>query len=136
MATISINNIASAIYESSVNKKGEADLDNISKKAIDLIKRKNLMSRSKEILLKLEKIVDKNEEVVRAKVSSRINLDKKIIDEIEDFIKKRYKAQNTVLEFKIDSKLLGGIKLEVEDEVIDMTLKNKIKKLQNFLIKN
>jgi len=136
MATISINNIASAIYESSVNKKGEADLDNISKKAIDLIKRKNLMSRSKEILLKLEKIVDKNEEVVRAKVSSRINLDKKMIDEIEDFIKKRYKAQNTVLEFKIDSKLLGGIKLEVEDEVIDMTLKNKIKKLQNFLIKN
>ncbi len=133
MATISINNIARAIYESSLGKDG-AELDVVTKKAIDLISKKHLMSKSKEILTELEKIVDKHEEVIRAKISSKIKLNKKITDEIDDFIKKRYKAKNTVLEFIIDEKLLGGIKIEVGDEIIDTTLKNKIKKLQNYLI--
>jgi F-type H+-transporting ATPase subunit delta len=133
MATISINNIARAIYESSHGKDG-AELDIVTKKSVDLISKKHLMSRSKEIIIELEKIVDKVEEVVSAKISSKIKLDKKITDEIEDFIKKRYKAKNTVLEFIIDEKLLGGIKIEVGDEIIDTTLKNKITKLQNYLI--
>jgi len=135
MATISINNIARAIYESSIGKDG-AELDVVTKKAIDLISKKHLMSRSKEILIELEKIVDKKEEVVRAKISSKTKLDKKITDEIEDFIKKKYKAKNTVLEFTVDQKLLGGIKIEIGDEIIDTTLKNKITKLQNYLITN
>lgn len=135
MATISVNNLARAIYESSKDKDAK-DLDIVSKKIIDLILKKHLMSRSKEILVKLEKLVDKNEEIIRVRVSSRAKLEKEIINEIEDFIKKRYKAQNTVLEFKIDPKLLGGIKLEVEDEVIDMTLKNKVNRLKEFLIRN
>lgn len=133
MATISINNIARAIYESSHEKRGE-ELDIVTKKAVDLISKKHLMSRSKEILIELEKIIDRKEEVVRAKISSKTKLDKKIIDEIEDFVKKRYKAKNTVLEFIVNEKLLGGIKIEVGDEVIDTTLKNKITKLQNYLI--
>jgi F-type H+-transporting ATPase subunit delta len=135
MATISINNIARAIYESSHGKDG-VELDVVTKKAVDLISKKHLMSRSKEIISELEKIVDKKEEVVRAKISSKIKLDKKITDEIEEFIKKRYQAKNTVLKFMVDEKLLGGIKIEVGDEIIDTTLKNKIKKLQNYLIIN
>lgn len=133
MATISINNLARAIYESSQGKDG-IELDAITKNVVNLISKKHLMSKSKEILTQLEKIVDKKNEVIRAKISSRKKVDKKITDEIEDFIKKKYKAQNTVLEFEIDEKLLGGIKIEVGDEIIDTTLKNKIKKLENYLI--
>jgi F-type H+-transporting ATPase subunit delta len=133
MATISINNLARAIYESSEKKDG-MELDIVMKKAVSLISKKHLMSKSKEILTQLEKIIDKDEEVVRAKISSRIKIDKKVTDEIDDFIRKRYKAKHTVLEFVVDEKLLGGIKIEVGDEIIDMTLKNKIKKLQDYLI--
>jgi len=133
MATISIKNLARAIYESSHGKDG-VELATITKRAVNLISKKHLLSKSKEILARLEKIVDKSDEVVRAKISSRIKIDKKIIDEIEDFIKKKYKAKNTVLEFEVDEKLLGGIKIESGDEIIDTTLKNKIKKLQNYLI--
>lgn len=133
MATISINNLARAIYESSKGKDG-AELDVVVKNTIDLISKKHLMSKSKEILTSLEKIIDKNEEVARAKISSRIKLEKKIVDEIEDFIRKKYKAKKIVLEFEIDEKLLGGIKIEVGDEIIDTTLKNKIKKLENYLV--
>jgi F-type H+-transporting ATPase subunit delta len=133
MATISINNLARAIYESSDEKDG-AHLDTVTRNAVLLIKEKHMMGKSNEILSVLTKIIDRNEEVVRAKISSKTKMEKKFIDEIEEYIKKRYKAKNTILEFKVDESLLGGIKIEVGDEVIDMTLKNKIHKLKNYLI--
>jgi len=135
MATISIKNVAQAIYESSYKKEGK-ELTAITEKIVDLISKKHLIGKSKDILIQLEKIIDKKEGIVRAKISSRTQIDKKVIDEIEDFIKKKYKANNTILEFEVDEKLLGGIKIQIGDEIIDTTLKNKIKKLQNYLIKN
>lgn len=135
MSKTSINNLARAIYESSLDK-DDKQLDVLVKDIVKLLSQKRLLGKSKELLLKLEKIVDKNEEVVRAKISTRNEADKKQTDEIEELIKKRYKAKNAVLEFKTDKKLLGGIKIEVGDEIIDMTLKNKIHKLENYLIKN
>lgn len=133
MATISINNIARAIYESSHDKEGK-ELDVVTKKAVNLISQKHLLSKSKEIINQLEKIIDKSEDIVRAKVCTKEKVDKKIIDEIEDYIKKRYKVKNAILEFEVDQKLLGGIRIEVGDEIIDTTLKHKIKKLENYLI--
>lgn len=133
MATISINNIARAIYESSRDKEGK-ELDVVTKKAVNLISKKHLLSKSKEIINQLEKIIDKSEDIVRAKVCTKEKADKKIIDEIEDYIKKRYKVKNVILEFEVDPKLLGGIRIEVGDEIIDTTLKHKIKKLENYLI--
>ena len=133
MATISINNIARAIYESSLEKSG-GDIDVVVKNAVSLISKKHLMGKSKEIIAQIEKIMDKNEGLVRASISSKVKLTKKETDEIEEFIKKRYKAKNTITEWKIDEKLLGGIKIEVGDEIIDTTLKNKIRKLENYLI--
>jgi len=133
MATISTKNVARAIYESSQGKDG-VELDAITKKIVDMISKKHLLSKSEEILNQLEKIIDEKEEVVRAKISSRTKIDKKIVDEIEEFIKKKYKIKKAVLEFEIDEKLLGGIKIQIGDEIIDTTLKNKIKKLQNYLI--
>jgi len=135
MATISIKNLASSIYESSLGK-SEDQLNAVVENAVSLISKKHLMSKSKEILIELEKILDKNEEVIRAQISSRSKINQKTIDEIEDFIKKRYKVKNIVLEFIVDEKLLGGIKIKVGDEIIDGTLKNKIKKLENHLIIN
>ena len=133
MVTITINNIARAIYESSQGKTGD-ELDVVMKNAVDLISKKHLLSKSNEILNQLQKIADKNEGVVRAKISSKMKIEPKMISEIDEFIKKRYKVTKTVLEFEVDEKLLGGIKVEIGDEIIDTTLKNKIKQLKNYLI--
>ncbi|MFA6515413.1 MAG: F0F1 ATP synthase subunit delta [Candidatus Paceibacterota bacterium] len=135
MATISINNLARAIYESSSGKEG-ADLDLIVKNTVKLLSEKHMIGKSKELLDRLEKLVDKGDDLVRAKISSKTKLEKKTIEEIEEFIKKRYKIKNSVLVFETDEKLIGGIKIEVGDEIIDMTLQNKIHKLKNYLITN
>ncbi len=135
MASISVKNLAQAIYESSLDKEGK-DLDIVLKKSISLIKNKNLMSKKNEILKKLEDIINKENGIIQIKVSSREKLKENIEKEIEDFIKHKYKASKVVTEKKENSKLLGGIKIEIGDDIIDTTLSNKIHQLQDYLIKN
>ena len=135
MSKISIKNLAQAIYESSQGKEG-VDLDDVIKSSVTFIRDKNLLSKSKDILEALEGIIDKENGVVKARVSAGHKLGNELEKEIEGIIKRKYKADKVIIEEKENPKLLGGIKIEVGDEVIDTTLSNKINQLQNYLIKN
>ena len=48
--------------------------------------------------------------------------------ELTSFLRERYKAKEIVFTETINEKLLGGIRVEINDEIIDLTVKNKIKK--------
>lgn len=135
MASNSIKNIAMAIYESSRDKTG-SDLDSAILKSATWIKDKNLIGKKEEILKSLESIINKENSIVKAKVKSGKKLDESSQREIEDFIKKKYKAKEVILELKEDKNLLGGIKLEVGNDIIDTTLSNKIHQLKTYLITN
>ena len=100
------------------------------------LKNKNLLGRKEEILKALEKIINKEEGIVKAKVTTKSHLEKELEKGIEEFIKDKYKAKEVILELKIDEGVLGGIKIEIGDEIIDTTLSNKIHQLQNYLITN
>jgi F-type H+-transporting ATPase subunit delta len=135
MAVISINNLARAIYDSSKDKIGR-ELDALMENATYFIAEKRLLGKSNLILDKLENIIDNDKGIVRARISTRSKIDKKVADEIEELLKKRYEAKEIILTHLEDKKLLGGIKIEVEDEIIDMTLSNKIRQLQTYLNAN
>jgi len=135
MATTSIKNLAQAIYESSLNKEG-SELDATIDKCAIYLKNKNLLGKKEEILKALEKIINKENGIIKAKVTTEIKLKTEVGKEIEEFIKKKYKAKEIILEEKVEPKLLGGIKIEIGDEIIDATLTNKIKQLQDYLITN
>lgn len=135
MATISIKNIAQAIYESSRDK-NEHDLNILMQDVVSLINKKRLLTKTDKILKALEKIIDEDKGVTKANISSSAKISENDKKEIEEFIKKKYKSKEVELFFKEDEKLLGGIKLEIGDEILDMTLSNKVQKLQNYLIEN
>ena len=135
MATISIKNIASAIYQSSKGK-GDSDLNILMKNAVNLINKKRMLYKSDKILSALEKIIDDDEGITRAKITSHSKINNKMTDEIEEFIRKKYKAKEVKLEIKENPKLLGGMKIEIKDEILDATLSNKVHKLQTYLIEN
>ena len=135
MASISLKNLAYAIYDSSLDKEGK-ELDSILEKSVVFLQNKNLLGKKKEILEELEKIINKNNGIVKAKISSSEKLKDEGQKEIEDFIKKKYKANEVIIEQEVDPKLLGGIKIEIGDDIIDTTLSSKIHQLKNYLIKN
>ena len=135
MASISIKNLARAIYESSYGKEGN-DLDLILEKSSIFIRDKNLLGRKEEILEAIENIINKENGVIKIRVSTSDKLKDDLQKEIEEFIKKKYKAKEVLIEKVENTKLLGGIKIEIGNDIIDTTLSNKVYQLQNYLIKN
>ncbi len=135
MAIISNNNIARAIYLSSKGK-SISEQDIILKNIVNFLFRHKLMSRSKEILSSLKKIINQDEGILEVKTWSKVKINNETKKDLVQILKKRYGDKQFVLQENLDEKLLGGFKIEVNNELIDLTLKNKIYKLQKHLIKN
>ena len=135
MAKISTKDIAQAIYATAKGKSGH-ELHNAMANATEFLVKKNLLGKTKEILEELEKVVDDDEGIVKAKVGSPRKLKKSVQEDIEGILKKRYKANEIILDLYEDKDLLGGIKIQVKDEVIDLSLAHKVHQLQNYLLEN
>lgn len=135
MAVISNNNIARAIYLAAKGKNNE-EQSLVFKKVIQFLIKKRLLIKSPNILSCLIKIINDEEGRVVARVSSKNNLSEKFKQELKHSLAQRYKAKEIDLVSNTDEKLLGGYKIEVNDEVIDLTIKNKIGKLQEYLTSN
>lgn len=135
MTSISVKNIALAIHESTNGKDGDS-LNEAIEKSAKWIKEKNLINKKEQILKILEEVINKENSILKVNISSRNKLDKKFEDEIKEFIKKKYKAKEIILESKEEEKLLGGIKIEIGNDIIDTTLSNKLNQLQTYLTKN
>lgn len=132
MTTISNNDIAQAIYLVSKDKT-ETELRNVNDKIIKFLSRKRFLSKSSDILERLEKIINYENKKIIVKVSSAKKLKEELKEELAFFLKKRYKIEKVIFIEEIDEKLLGGMKIEINDEIIDLTVKNKIKKLEEHL---
>lgn len=135
MAVLSNNEIAEAILSSYEGRKKE-EYGGISKKVIKFLERRYLLSRAPEILEKIGEISDKKERKLKVKIASARTLGDKEKKELKEILKRHYGAEEAVLEEKIDQNLLGGMKIEAGGEVIDLSLRYKIKKLQEYLLKN
>lgn len=132
MATTSHNDIALAIYTASKDKQG-TELSLFVDNVLKFLIRKRLISKSSDILKKLEKISNKEEGIIVATISSVKKIDEHTKKELTTELLKKYNAKKIVLKEKEVPTLLGGIKIEVDDEVIDLTIFNKLKKLQVHL---
>jgi len=132
MATISNNDIANAIYIGSKNKTGK-DLEVFVNNVVRFLVRKKLLAKSNHILEKLEKKLNKEEGIVKAKIGSASKLDENTKKELTNFLLKKYNGKSILFTEEIDAKFVGGVRIEVDDEVIDLTIFNKLKKLQTHL---
>ena len=132
MTSISNNDIARAIYLSSKDK-SPSEMHQVHEKVINFLVRRRLISKSSSILLELKKIINSEHGIVPANVFSAHRLHEKKEKNLVHFLKKRYSAKEVALNPVLDKPLLGGMRVEVSDEVIDLTLKNKVEQLQKYL---
>ena len=119
MATLSNNDIARAIYLVS-REKTHTELQEINRKVIKFLDRRRFLSKSKDILEKLNNIINIESGKITVKVLSAKKLNEELKKELIFFLKKRYGVKEILLTETLDEKLLGGIRLEVNDEIIDL----------------
>ncbi|MEK7564081.1 MAG: F0F1 ATP synthase subunit delta [Patescibacteria group bacterium] len=134
MTNASNNDIAYAIYLSLKNKEDSGQVG-VMRNIATFLSKKRLLNKSEKILASLKKIINKEEGRILVKVSSVEKISPNTKKELDDFLKKRYKAREIIFQEVINKEVLGGIRLEIENEVIDLSVKNRIDKLQEYLIR-
>ena len=145
MVAISNNEIARAIYlflkDNSLETQ-PSNQDETSKyaKIVRFLFRRHLLSQAANILLQLEKVINQAENKIVVRVSSAEKLEEKTKEYLTQNLKKRYSRKEVpkeiILVEKLDKNLLGGTRLEINDEVIDLSIKNKMEKLKEYLLKS
>ena len=132
MLNISTKKIAQAVYEASKEMEGK-DLENILSSTTDFLMERNMMGKAPEVLSHLQKIIDKKEDTVRAHIETPYPLSRQTSEALATELKKRYGVNKIHLEIVENKKHLGGIKIQVADEVINLTLSTRLHQLQNYL---
>ncbi len=126
-------NIAESIYLLTKGKSGKELADTLGN-VVRFLDRKRLLGRADAILTVLRKRINQAEGIIEAKVTTVSDLSNHAKHDLKEQLIKRYHAKEIILNEDIDKGLLGGMRIEVDDEVIDLTLKNKVAKLQEYLI--
>jgi F-type H+-transporting ATPase subunit delta len=131
---ISHKDIARSIYEGSKDHQG--DESSYYKDVVRFLNKRRLLSKSPSILAHLKKIINTEQGILEAKVSTAVRLGATERYSLIQELKTRYKAKDVVLQEVINESLLGGMRVEVGDEVIDLSTKGKILKLQTYLMRS
>ena len=135
MSTIKLNDIARAVYEA--EKDASATLrTKINENVVKLLQKHRMIKDSKRLLEKIKKIEDEEEGNLTATVTTSRELAEKSHTDIIHFLKNYYKAEKVEIKSEIDKNVIGGAKIEVGEDVLDLTISNKIHQLQAKLLKN
>ncbi|MCC6323526.1 F0F1 ATP synthase subunit delta [Candidatus Nomurabacteria bacterium] len=136
MATLKNNDIAYALHEATVGKTGK-ELDVVLNNAAKFLTRHRLIGKRLNLILdKLHNIQNKDAGVIEVKISSKNKLSHTSLNEIESFLKKYYRGETIHTEEEIDDSLIGGVKIQIGDDIIDLTLQNQLEQLQKYLLKS
>ena len=90
--------------------------------------------RSKSIKNSIDefiKLYNKEKNIISGVAWTTEQIDRKVLKEIESKISKKL-DKNVFIENKIDKEIIGGIKLVVEDNIWDNTIKTKLKEMLNI----
>jgi F-type H+-transporting ATPase subunit delta len=125
---------AQALFELTKGKNQEEVDDTVLKFAEEL-KRERKMKSVGRIIEKFEEIYNRENGIVVAEVVSAKELNEEQAGRIVEFVKKKYEAQEVVVNQKIDKNVVGGIVLRVGDDVIDGSVKGRLNELKSQLEK-
>ncbi|OGI71489.1 hypothetical protein A3C60_00335 [Candidatus Nomurabacteria bacterium RIFCSPHIGHO2_02_FULL_37_45] len=135
MTVISNNDIARAIYLAS-KENNDALSPALPGRVVNFLFKKRLLSCAPDILLRLDKIINQEKGRIVVRITSVTKMQDRAKTELEQFLKKRYSAKEISFFEILDTRLVGGIKVEVNDEIIDLSIRNKISKLQEYLTRS
>ncbi len=116
---------ARALYES---LREEKDAGLVFKNFYNLLVRNSDLKLLSKIIENIDEVDKKERGVVEVKIASAKKIAPEIIEKLQGLIKKGEIKQ------EIDSSLIGGLKIQIGDLLIDSSIKAKLNKLRQSLI--
>jgi F0F1-type ATP synthase delta subunit len=116
-----INSYAKAILEATAETSKKETIAIIDR-WLNELSAKQLLNKSSEIIFEIAKLDDKNEGVVRAKITMARKLSKDIISDIAKVITKRTNAKQIIFTEIVDPSIGGGFIINFNDTILDASL--------------
>ncbi|PIZ94993.1 MAG: ATP synthase F1 subunit delta [Candidatus Magasanikbacteria bacterium CG_4_10_14_0_2_um_filter_37_12] len=130
MAKISNKQFAESLYEITIDLDGK-DLELVLQKFVELLFRHHKLTQATRIIIEFESIVKKKEGVVELEITSARELDSETIAQIKKVFGKKVEALQ-----RVDNGLIGGIKIKMEDKILDGSVRTQINSLKKCLVNN
>jgi F-type H+-transporting ATPase subunit delta len=106
----------------------------VLKNFLEILLKNNQLKTLKRIFVELEKLYKQELNIIEVKVFSPEKLDGRILSSLKKEISQKYKSERIIINEVLDKNLIGGLKIQIEDEIIDASLKNLLFKLEKSLI--
>ncbi|MBP9732022.1 MAG: ATP synthase F1 subunit delta [Candidatus Magasanikbacteria bacterium] len=127
MAKLLTKQYGKILFESTKGLKGD-ELESVIKKFLTFLQSKQMISKADQIMSEYEKCVKEAEGIKMIEIVSARELSPEAVKEISKHFGEKVEA--TVI---IDPKLLGGIMIRTENEILDGSIKGQLEKLKQQL---
>lgn len=119
-------------FHLAISEVGEKGADKVIDTLLEVLKKNGDLSLYESITEEFEKLAFKEEGRTKATISmaNDLSLDKEMLDDLNKIVGKKLD-----LEKSEESYLVGGIVLRTDDVLFDASIKGKLKKLQESMIK-
>ena len=135
MVKVQSKSLAQTLYQM-VDGKSNRQAQVIIKKFVGYLAQRGILSQGKTVASHFSGIYDKNHGITTAKIISSGEVSENQIGKIKSYVKQKYNYDKVELERRRDPKIGKGLKVMIDDLVIDLTLDSRVKRLREYLIKN
>jgi len=130
---ISTKQYAQALYELTLGK-SESEVGIVVEKFVkELVKNNQIKSVSK-IIDNFNNIYNQENGIIEAEIESREQLQTEVLEKIEKYLIKKYKAKQIILNKKINPEIKGGVIIKAGDEITDLSVAGSLNRLRRELI--
>ena len=125
---------AQVLFES-VQNKNEEEINIILKNFIELLIKKNALSKIDKIINEFNNIWNKENKIVKATITTAKDFDESTFGSLKKYIKDLSGAEKLEINRKIDKSLISGTIIKYGDRILDNSLKTKINNLRIKMLK-
>ncbi|WP_235832588.1 F0F1 ATP synthase subunit delta [Acetivibrio mesophilus] len=109
----------------------EEELLNLLMLLLDKGRLKNIRS----IMDEYSRMADERKDILRMKIISAFPLEDMQIDKIKEKYRKLYNKTDVKAKFVLDESLIGGIRIQIGDKIIDDSIKARLMSLKEIMLK-
>ena len=101
---------------------------------VQYLARKQSLGDANAIMAEYQSLYNAKHGIVEVTVTAISRLSDTARHELVESLKKKYHAMDVRLTEKVDARVLGGMKIQVGDEVYDSSIQNSLSQLQEVLL--
>jgi len=130
---ISIGQYAESLYLSTKDKT-QAEIKKSLDNFFNIIITNNDLSKIDKIIQEFINYWNKEEKIIEVKLTGAREFDKKVINEINEFLKDKTGAEKIIISEEIEDNIIGGVIIKYNDKILDGSIKTRLNELKENMI--